>query len=141
MLMDDATIKELVRKAEKNGRKEDEIKALARLNSCSEDKIMEIVKTRKKPGRRPKVTEVGEGECAVVTPEGAEVAKTDEVIPDGEETVKDPVTPHMPPAVKEAVEEKLNAICDKIKYHERALEELRQKHKEIVGYLYKEGRT
>lgn len=87
----------------------------------------------------------------IVTPDGARVEKTDNLSSDSDklsdkakEEKPAAVVPHirvpMPPAVKEAVEEKLELIDNKIKYHERALEDLKREYKEIVDYLNMEGK-
>lgn len=151
MLMDDRTIAEFVRKARKEGKEDKEIASLAKLNSCTEAQIRKVVE-KHTPGRKTKpYTELKSDECLVVTPDGARVEKTDNLSSDSDkisnETKEEKpaaVVPHirvpMPPAVKEAVEEKLELIDDKIKYHERALEDLKREYKEIVDYLNMEGK-
>lgn len=153
MLMDDRTIAEFVRKARKEGKEDKEIASLAKLNSCTEAQIRKVVE-KHTPGRKTKpYTELKPDECLVVTPDGARVEKTDNLSSDSDklsdkaeakEEKPAAVVPHirvpMPPAVKEAVEEKLELIDDKIKYHERALEDLKKDYKEIVDYLNMEGK-
>ena len=151
MLMDDKTIAEFVRKARKEGKEDKEIASLAKLNSCTEAQIRKVVE-KHTPGRKTKpYTELKSDECLVVTPDGARVEKTDNLSSDSDKISNEAkeekpaaVVPHirvpMPPAVKEAVEEKLELIDDKIKYHERALEELKRNYKEIVDYLNMEGK-
>lgn len=151
MLMDDRTIAEFVRKARKEGKEDKEIASLAKLNSCTEAQIRKVVE-KHTPGRKTKpYTELKSDECLVVTPDGARVEKTDNLSSDfdklsneAKEEKPAAVVPHirvpMPPAVKEAVEEKLELIDGKIKYHERALEDLKREYKEIVDYLNMEGK-
>ena len=152
MLMDEKSIVEFVKTAKKKGCEEKEIASLAKLNSCSEDKIRKIVEQHK-PGRKAgkTYTELKPDECLVVTPDSVRVEKTDNISNESDKTSNEAkeekpaaVVPHiripMPPAVKEAVEEKLTLIDDKIKYHERALEDLKKDYKEIVEYLNMEGR-
>lgn len=154
MLMDEKTIVEFVKAAKKKGSEEKEIASLAKLNSCSEDKIRKIVEQHK-PGRKAgkTYTELKPDECLVVTPDGARVEKTDNLSSDSDklsdkaeakEEKPAAVVPHirvpMPPVVKEAVEEKLTLIDDKIKYHERALEDLKRDYIAIVAYLNMEGK-
>ena len=154
MLMDEKSIVEFVKAAKKKGSEEKEIASLAKLNSCSEDKIRKIVEQHK-PGRKAgkTCTELKPDECLVVTPDSVRVEKTDNISNESDKTSNDTkkseekpaaVVPHiripMPPAVKEAVEERLEQIDSKIKYHERALEDLKKDYKEIVEYLNMEGR-
>ena len=151
MLMDDRTIAEFVRKARKEGKEDKEIASLAKLNSYTEAQIRKVVE-KHTPGRKTKpYTELKPDECLVVTPDGVKVEKTDNLSNDSDklsdkakEEKPAAVVPHirvpMPPAVKEAVEEKLELIDDKIKYHERALEDLKREYKEIVDYLNMEGK-
>lgn len=151
MLMDDRTIAEFVRKARKEGKEDKEIASLAKLNSCTEAQIRKVVE-KHTPGRKTKpYTELKSDECLVVTPDGVRVEKTDNLSNDSDKISNEAkeekpaaVVPHirvpMPPAVKEAVEEKLELIDDKIKYHERALEDLKREYKEIVDYLNMEGK-
>ena len=151
MLMDDKTIAEFVRKARKEGKEDKEIASLAKLNSCTEAQIRKVVE-KHTPGRKTKpYTELKSDECLVVTPDEVRVEKTDNLSSDSDKISNEAkeekpaaVVPHirvpMPPAVKEAVEEKLELIDDKIKYHERALEELKRDYKEIVDYLNMEGK-
>ena len=151
MLMDDRTIAEFVRKARKEGKEDKEVASLAKLNSCTEAQIRKVVE-KHTPGRKTKpYTELKPDECLVVTPDGARVEKTDNLSSDSDklsdktkEEKPAAVVPHirvpMPPAVKEAVEEKLELIDSKIKYHERALEALKREYKEIVDYLNMEGK-
>ena len=151
MLMDDRTIAEFVRKARKEGKEDKEIASLAKLNSCTEAQIRKVVE-KHTPGRKTKpYTELKPDECLVVTPDEVRVEKTDNLSSDSDKISNEAkeekpaaVVPHirvpMPPAVKEAVEEKLELIDDKIKYHERALEDLKREYKEIVDYLNMEGK-
>jgi hypothetical protein len=151
MLMDDRTIAEFVRKARKEGKEDKEVASLAKLNSCTEAQIRKVVE-KHTPGRKTKpYTELKPDECLVVTPDGARVEKTDNLSSDSDklsdkakEEKPAAVVPHirvtMPPVVKEAVEEKLELIDNKIKYHERALEDLKRDYIAIVAYLNMEGK-
>lgn len=151
MLMDDRTIAEFVRKARKEGKEDKEIASLAKLNSCTEAEIRKVVEKHTLGRKIKPYTELKPDECLVVTPDGTRVEKTDNLSSDSDKISNEAkeekpaaVVPHirvpMPPAVKEAVEEKLELIDSKIKYHERALEDLKREYKEIVDYLNMEGK-
>lgn len=154
MMMSDSEICQSYKDAKK---KSGQIDILAQLNATDPESIRKILKDNNvleaKRGPKPKAhIKMPEQKEVPKMPKAEEVAGaagvpvTEELKEAFEKIEKEEtkLVPHIrvpiPPIVREAIEEKLSDIEQKIKYHEDALQKLNTQYKETVDYLQAEGK-